>query len=123
LFTAAFADADFSGCLRRLLAQQQTNHGYHYLMKPNTNPRPAMNRRLRDILPALPIVFGLAEPEAAASIGISVSKFRELVADGRMPWPRRVDGRLVYDVDELRSAFKELPHAGQSEADTWADVA
>jgi hypothetical protein len=33
-----------------------------------------MHRRLRDILPTLPIVFGLAEPEAAASIGISVSK-------------------------------------------------
>ena len=33
-----------------------------------------MHRRLRDILPTLPIVFGLAEPEAAASIGISVSQ-------------------------------------------------
>src|SRR5262249_58081235 len=70
-----------------------------------------MHRRLRDILPTLPIVFGLAEPEAAASIGISVSKFRELVADGRMPKPRQIDGRFVFDVDELRSAFKDLPHA------------
>jgi hypothetical protein len=81
------------------------------------------HRRLRDILPTLPIVFGFAEPEAAASIGISVSKFRELVADGRMPKPRQIDGRFVFDVDELRSAFKDLPHAGQAEVDTWADVA
>jgi hypothetical protein len=81
-----------------------------------------MHRRVRDILPTLPIVFGLAEPEAAASIGISVSKFRELVAYGRMPKPRQIDGRLVFDVDELRSAFKDLPHAGQAEGDTWADV-
>jgi len=81
-----------------------------------------MHRRLRDILPTLPIVFGFAEPEAAASIGVSVSKFRELVADGRMPKPRQIDGRLVFDVDELRSAFKDLPRAGQAEGDTWADV-
>lgn len=82
-----------------------------------------MHRRLRDILPTLPIVFGLAEPEAAASIGISVTKFRDLVADGRMPKPRQIDGRLVFDVDELHAAFKNLPHVGQAEGDTWADVA
>jgi hypothetical protein len=64
-----------------------------------------MSRRLRDILPNLPIVFGLPEPESAGAIGVSVSKFREMVADGRMPKPRRIDGRLVYDVDELRAAF------------------
>lgn len=80
--------------------------------------------RLRDVLPTLPIVFGLSEPEAAASIGVSASKFRQLVADGRMPKPRRIDGRNVFDVDELRIAFKNLPHADETEAgcDTWADL-
>ncbi len=76
-----------------------------------------------DILPSLPVVFGLGEIEAAAAIGISASKFRMLVRQARMPRPRRIDGRAIWDVDELRSAFKALPHEGESEkANTWADV-
>jgi predicted DNA-binding transcriptional regulator AlpA len=76
-----------------------------------------------DIMPSLPVVFGLGEVEAAAAIGISASKFRALVNDGRMPLPRRIDGRIVWDVDELRAAFKALPHDGENEkADSWADV-
>ena len=65
--------------------------------------------RFREILPRLPVVFGLPEPEAAASVGLSASKFRELVADGRMPQPRRIDGKL--------------PHNSDTEADSWADLA
>jgi len=40
-------------------------------------------------MPFLPVVFGLGEVEAAAAIGVSASKFRTLVKDGRMPspWP------------------------------------
>jgi len=66
-----------------------------------------------DILPFLPVVFGLGEIEAAAAIGISASKFRMLVKDGRMPRPRRIDGRAIWDVDELLAAFKNLPHEGE----------
>jgi predicted DNA-binding transcriptional regulator AlpA len=77
----------------------------------------------RDILAGLPVVFGLSAPEAAAAIGVSASKFRELVEGGRMPRPRRIDGRLVWDVDELRAAFKALPREGsEDEVDTWAEV-
>ena len=77
----------------------------------------------RDIMSFLPVVFGLGETEAAAAIGVSASKFRSLVKDGRMPWPRRLDGRNIWDVDELRAAFKALPHGGEEEkADSWADV-
>jgi hypothetical protein len=76
-----------------------------------------------DILPFLPVVFGLGELEAAAAIGISVSKFRTLVKDNRMPRPRRIDGRAVWDVDELRIAFKALPHERDRDGtDSWADV-
>jgi predicted DNA-binding transcriptional regulator AlpA len=77
----------------------------------------------KEILPLLPIVFGLGELEAAAAIGISASKFRQLVSQKRMPSPRRLDGRKIWDVDELRDAFKELPHHDDDEnADSWADV-
>ena len=76
-----------------------------------------------DILPLLPVVFGLGEMEAAAAIGVSASKFRTLVREARMPPPRRIDSRVVWDVDELREAFKALPHEGESEGfDTWVDV-
>jgi hypothetical protein len=76
-----------------------------------------------DIMPFLPVVFGLAEAEAAAAIGISAAKFRTLVKDKRMPSPRRLDSRNIWDVDELREAFKALPHDGEKEiSDSWADV-
>jgi hypothetical protein len=76
-----------------------------------------------DILPLLPVVFGLGEIEAAAAIGVSASKFRMLVKEARMPRPRRIDSRAVWDVDELRAAFKALPHEGEAEgSNTWADV-
>jgi hypothetical protein len=74
-------------------------------------------------MPILPVVFGLGEMEAAAAIGISATKFRALVEEKRMPSPRRLDGRKIWDVDELRAAFKALPHVHEDEkADSWADV-
>ncbi len=64
------------------------------------------------VLARLPVVFGLSEEEAAAAVGLGATKFRELVTSGRMPKPRRIDGRKVWDVDELRATFKSLPHEG-----------
>jgi hypothetical protein len=78
----------------------------------------------REVMPFLPVVFGLAELEAAAAVGISASKFRSLVGERRMPSPRRLDGRNIWDVDELRAAFKALPHEDEGEkANSWADLA
>ena len=74
-------------------------------------------------MPYPPVVFGLGAVEAAAAIGVSASKFRALVDEGRMPRPRRIDGRTIWDVDELRAAFKALPHDGENEkVNSWADV-
>lgn len=83
-----------------------------------------MTASRRDTLPRLPVVFGLAEYEAAAAVGLGTTKFREMVDDGRMPKPRLMGGRMVYDVDELRAAFKSFPHQDEErvEADTWADA-
>jgi hypothetical protein len=41
-------------------------------------------------------------------IGISPSKFDELVADGRMPAPVRIDGRKVWDIRRIDLAFDAL---------------
>lgn len=95
----------------------------------NAPPFPASDhpapRRRRDVAPHLPMVLGYPEVEAAAAIGVSTTKFREMVEKGLMPQPRDCDGKLVYDIDELRAAFKALPHRGEEaegEADTWAHV-
>jgi hypothetical protein len=86
--------------------------------------RPSGKSRARQvILSNAPLIFGLPEAEAAVAIGVSQTKFRELVAARTMPSARVVGGKLVYDVDELRLAFKSLPHqGGEVEIDTWGDV-
>lgn len=52
---------------------------------------------------------GLNRAESARYIGIGTSKFDEMVSDGRMPKPKRVDGRVVWDRVALDIAFTELP--------------
>jgi hypothetical protein len=79
-----------------------------------------------EITAALPIVFGLSRVEAAASIGVSPTVFDQMVVEQRMPQPRRPSvGRLVWDVDELRSAFKALPHREEMKDEApnpWDDL-
>ena len=52
---------------------------------------------------------GLSREEAAMYLGVSASKFDELVRDGRMPGPKRIDGRKIWDVHALDLAFNSLP--------------
>lgn len=51
---------------------------------------------------------GLSRVEAAAYVGISPTKFDQLVTDGRLPKAKQIDGRKVWDVRELDPAFDEL---------------
>jgi predicted DNA-binding transcriptional regulator AlpA len=51
---------------------------------------------------------GLSRVQAAEYIGVGVTKFDEMVDDGRMPRPKRIDGRLVWDRVKLDEAFEEL---------------
>ena len=65
---------------------------------------------------------GLSRCEAAMYIGISASKFDELVRDGRMPGPKRIDCRKVWDVRDLDVAFDALPSENpQSQGSSWDD--
>ena len=52
---------------------------------------------------------GMDRNEAARWIGVGATKFDQMVADGRMPKPKRVDGRTVWDRYLLDRAFSELP--------------
>ncbi|WP_332763885.1 XRE family transcriptional regulator [Phenylobacterium sp.] len=61
---------------------------------------------------------GLQREAAAGYVGVSASKFDELVLDGRMPRPKRIDGRKVWDRNALDSAFDALPDDG-APANDW----
>jgi predicted DNA-binding transcriptional regulator AlpA len=51
---------------------------------------------------------GMSRDEAARYVGVSATKFDDLVAAGRMPQPKRIDGRVVWDRLRLDAAFSEL---------------
>lgn len=65
---------------------------------------------------------GLSRVEAARYIGISATKFDQLVDNGRMPRPKRLDGRVLWDRVELDLAFDDIPQDRAKEVDTWADL-
>lgn len=52
---------------------------------------------------------GLNREEAARYVGVGCTKFDEMVADRRMPKPKRVDGRVIWDRVKLDAAFSDLP--------------
>jgi predicted DNA-binding transcriptional regulator AlpA len=52
---------------------------------------------------------GLNREEAARYIGVGATKFDEMVADRRMPRPKRVDGRVIWDRLRIDAAFSDLP--------------
>lgn len=69
---------------------------------------------------------GLSVDEAAAYVGVSATKFREMVADGRMPPCKRIDGRTVWDRVALDAAFDRLDADAQRDAapdDVWSRAA
>jgi predicted DNA-binding transcriptional regulator AlpA len=52
---------------------------------------------------------GMSRDEAARYIGVGNTKFDEMVADGRMPRPKRVDGQVIWDRFKIEAAFTDLP--------------
>ncbi len=60
---------------------------------------------------------GLSREEAARYIGVGATKFDALVSDGRMPKPKRVDGRTVWDRLALDAYFSDLPDEGVNRID------
>ena len=63
----------------------------------------------------LPSRRGLSRAESAGYIGVGTSKFDSMVSDGRMPKPKRIDGRRVWDRHAVDRAFGKLPGDEQSE--------
>jgi predicted DNA-binding transcriptional regulator AlpA len=69
----------------------------------------------RDPVSCLPLSLaprGLSRVQAAEYVGIGPTKFDEMVRDGRMPRPKRIDGRTVWDRLKLDEAFAALDDDG-----------
>lgn len=75
--------------------------------------------RAADIVPTQIVPRGMNRMVAAAYIGIGTTLFDRLVSDGRMPRPRKLDGRLVWDKLELDQSFSDLPHDVQDSINPW----
>lgn len=69
-----------------------------------------MKKTRNDILPVNLPSFGVGREKAAALFDIGVSLFDRLVENGKMPQPRLLSGRLIWDVSELAEAFKRFEH-------------
>jgi predicted DNA-binding transcriptional regulator AlpA len=85
-------------------------------------------RRSADVLPLSLPPRGLSRIEAAAYVGVSASLFDLMVKDGRMPPPKRINARAVWDRLRLDAAFLALPDGGDGETaskatDAWGDLA
>ncbi|MBI0432976.1 hypothetical protein [Roseomonas sp. KE0001] len=65
-----------------------------------------------DHLPPGILPFLVAREAAAALVGVSTTKFDEMVLDGRMPEPRTIDKRVLWNTEEIRSAVNLLPRRG-----------
>ena len=63
---------------------------------------------------------GLNREQVAEYIGVGTSKLDELVKDHRMPQPKRIDGRTVWDKLKVDAAFAALPE--ENEANPWDEA-
>ena len=73
---------------------------------------------------------GLNREESARFVGVSAGLFDAMVADGRMPLPRRAGTRKIWYTGELEQALLALPFDGDSgdnsaigDTGIWGDVA
>jgi predicted DNA-binding transcriptional regulator AlpA len=62
------------------------------------------------------IPIGLSREQAADYISVGTTLFDTLVEDGRMPAPRAINGRNVWDREEIEACFKALPYHGSKKA-------
>ena len=67
--------------------------------------------------------LGLSREEAAQHIGIGTTLFDKMVADGRMPPPKCINTRRVWNRIAVEQAFAELPDDGPVKDDNpWNSI-
>lgn len=70
-----------------------------------------------DILPMSCPPCGLSRVQSAAFVGTGTTMFDEMVQDGRMPKPKRINSLTVWDRLALQEAFVALP--SDEDANEW----
>lgn len=78
--------------------------------------------RRDDILPLSLPPRGLSRVQAAAYIGISPTLFDAMVDDGRMPKPKKINARSVWDRAQLDECFAALPDDNPNNLNPWDEV-
>ncbi len=73
--------------------------------------------QVRRLMRREPEPRGLHREMAARYIGLSPSKFDQLVSDGRMPKAKRIDGRRVWDRWLVDQAFDAIDN--ECELNPW----
>lgn len=74
---------------------------------------------MKHVLPPSLPPRGLSRVEAAQYIGVSPSLFDQMVQDGRMPKPKPINSRKVWDRVKLDLAFESLPDTSGPEVNEW----
>jgi predicted DNA-binding transcriptional regulator AlpA len=66
---------------------------------------------------------GLSRVADASYVGISPTTFDSMVRDGRMPPPKRINSRTIWDIRQLDEAFDALPEgASESAVNPWDET-
>ena len=73
--------------------------------------------RSADILPLSLPPRALSRVQSAAYVCVGTTLFDEMVKDGRMPRPKRVNGKTIWGRVELDEAFVALPT--DEDANPW----
>lgn len=60
---------------------------------------------------------GLSADEAARYIGVGRTMFEELVASRKMPRPKRIGSRVIYDRFEVDACFSDIESAPANRID------
>lgn len=72
------------------------------------------------VLPPSLAPRGLSRAQAAAYIGTGTTLFDEMVLDGRMPQPKIINSRTIWDRAKLDEAFSVLPDRdGEAASNPW----
>ena len=75
-----------------------------------------------DILPSSLAPRGLSRVQSAVYVGISPGLFDTMVDDGRMPKPKKMNTRSVWDRVQLDEFFAAIPDDNQSDLNPWDEV-
>ena len=62
---------------------------------------------------------GLSRVVAAGYVGVSPTKFDQLVEDGLMPKPKTIGRRRVWDLRAVDQAFDALPSEDDEDRNPW----